>query len=382
MILGIDAFNIRGSGCLTHLYEVLSVIDPSAHGFEKVVIWGNSATLEKLHDRPWLHKIHVSLLDRPLPYRLFWHRFISKTSAQQAGCSLLFVPGGSDANGFYPIVTMSQNMLPFEWREIGRYRSPLAILRLLLIRWTQMISFRNANGVIFLTKYASKSIIQCTGKLRGESVIIPHGINRRFYLKPRPQSMRSQNGLGYPWRILYVSAIYTYKHQWNVVEAVAALRSEGFSIKLELIGPSGDGINLLNDALNRFDPQGDFISYYGAVAYEILADYYSRADIGVFASSCENMPNIVVEKMAAGLPIACSGMGPMPEILGESCVYFNPCNPGDIAAAIRKLILSPSLRRECADSGFERAKLLSWERCANETFEFLGRIAKHGTKNL
>jgi glycosyltransferase involved in cell wall biosynthesis len=376
MILGIDLFNIRGGGCLTHITEILRVINPSVHGFERVVIWGNYTTLAKIHNRSWLDKIHVPLLDKALPYRLFWHRFMSKKLAQQAGCSLIFVPGGSDANGFHPIVTMSQNMLPFEWREIGRHRSFLSILRLLLIRWTQIISFHNANGVIFLTKYARESIMQITGVLKCESVIIPHGVNRGFCFKPRIQSKRSKKCGSNPWRILYVSAIYVYKHQWNVVEAVSLLRRKGFLINLELIGPSGDGSNLLNDAINKFDPKREFTKYHGSVDYEDLCQHYRNADIGVFASSCENMPNIIIEKMAAGLPIACSAMGPMPEILGESGVYFNPCNPNDIAAAILKLILSPSLRSKCANSGFERAQLLTWERCANETFQFLGKISK------
>jgi glycosyltransferase involved in cell wall biosynthesis len=382
MILGIDAFNIRGGGCLTHIIEILSVINPLEHGFERVIIWGNCTTLAKIHDRPWLKKVHVRLLDKPLPYRLFWHRFMSKKVAQQFGCNLVFVPGGSDANGFYPIVTMSQNMLPFEWHEIGRHRSPLSILRLLLIRWTQINSFRNANGVIFLTNYARNTIIKASGFLKCESVIVPHGVNPRFYLKPRMQSSRCEKCLRNPWRILYVSAIYVYKHQWNVVEAVALLRSKGFPISLELIGPSGDGSKLLNDAINKFDPQREFTRYYGAVAYEDLNSYYSKADIGVFASSCENMPNILIEKMASGLPIACSSMGPMPEILGESGVYFDPCNPNSIASAITKLMLSARLRRKCANSGFERSQLLSWEICANETFQFLAKISRQFNKQF
>ncbi len=377
MILGIDAFNIRTGGCLTHLSEVLRVVNLSAYGFERVVIWGSASTLARIDNRDWMHKIHVPLLDKALPYRIFWHRFISKKLIQQAGCNLLFVPGGSDANGFSPIVTMSQNMLPFEWREILRYRSFIAILRLLLIRRTQIISFRKAGGVIFLTEYAREAIFKITGKVHGKSIIIPHGISHQFFLKPRTQRLISDFSDSHPCRILYVSALYAYKHQWQVAKAVALLRDEGIPIVLDLIGPPAEGKKLLNSTIDKIDPQRNFIKFHGAVAYEKLNACYANADIGVFASSCENMPNILIENMAAGLPIACSNMGPMPEILGDAGVYFNPCDPKDIAGAIRRLIHSSDLRSNLAQLAFDSALQYSWQRCADETFGFLADIARN-----
>ncbi len=376
MILGIDAFNIRAGGCVTHLCEVLRVVNPLDYGFDRVVVWGNNATLAKIDDRDWLHKIHVPLLDRALPFRMFWHRFMSKKLVKKAGCDLLFVPGGSDANGFSPIVTMSQNMLPFEWGELKRFRSPIAILRLLLIRHTQIISFKRANGVIFLTKYAHEAILKITGKICGELIIIPHGISDIFFIKPRTQRYISDFSDARPCRVLYVSALYTYKHQWHVAEAISLLRAEGIPIVLELIGPEAEGMQRLKKTINKIDPQGNFIHYYGSIPYHKLNDYYAKADIGLFASSCENMPNILLENMAAGLPIACSNMGPMPEILGDAGVYFNPLNPEDIAFSIRNLIHSSDLRSKLSQLAFTRAQQYSWKRCANETFSFLADRVK------
>ena len=100
MILGIDAYNIRAGGCVTHLCEILKVVNPKIYGFNRVVVWGNAATLAKIDDRDWLCKVHVPLLERALMYRIFWHRFMSKKIVQHTECNLLFVPGGSNANGF------------------------------------------------------------------------------------------------------------------------------------------------------------------------------------------------------------------------------------------------------------------------------------------
>jgi glycosyltransferase involved in cell wall biosynthesis len=87
------------------------------------------------------------------------------------------------------------------------------------------------------------------------------------------------------------------------------------------------------------------------------------------------MPNILLESMAAGLPIACSNMGPMPEMLGEAGVYFNPEQPDRIALAIRQLIDSRQLRADLAELAFQQAQLYSWQRCAAETFNFLAQVA-------
>lgn len=380
MILCIDAFNIRSGGGVTHLVELLGSADPLAHGFQQVIVWGSTATLAKIADRGWLHKLSNPLLDRGLPYRVFWHRYKLRKLAVQARCSVLFVPGGSDESGFRPMVTMSRNLLPFEWRELRRYGWNLCTLKFLLLRWTQSRSFRKANGVIFLTRYAHDAILGVAGRLQGESVVIPHGINPRFTVSPRTQRRCMDFTKDRPCRLLYVSIVDVYKHQWHVAEAVAKLRSEDIQLVLELVGPPAGGMNQLKETLNRVDPEATFITYRGAVAYENLDTMYAAADIGVFASSCENMPNILLEGMAAGLPMACSNMGPMPEVLGDAGTYFDPEDPKSIAQTLRELIKSPDLRAQLARAAFTRAQAFSWKRCADETFGFLGKIAREASQ--
>lgn len=274
------------------------------------------------------------------------------------------------------MITMSQNLLPFEWRELGRYGLNLYAIKLLFLRWTQKSTFRKSNGVIFLTDYARHTVTKVTGELRIECPIIPHGINFRFIRSPRVQRSFADFTETRPCRVLYVSIIDVYKHQWHVAEAVAQLRMEGVPIFLELVGPPAEGLKRLKKTLNRVDPESKFIIYRGAVPYESLDGFYAAADIGLFASSCENMPNILLECMAAGLPIACSNRGPMPEVLGEAGVYFDPEDPKSIANTLRELMESPSLRTQMAQAAFNRAQAFTWTRCANETFEFLSRIAR------
>lgn len=375
MILGIDAFNLSTGGGITHLVELLRAANPGQHGFERVILWGSARTLTKVEDRDWLQKIHEPLLDCGLPHRVFWHRFLEGRRAREAGCDVVFLPGGTASSGFSPAVTMSRNMLPFEWRELRRYGWSLTALKLLLLRWAQARSFRKADGLIFLTHYARDAVANVAGVDVRYAVTVPHGISARFFREPRLQP-RARFSPEDPCRIIYVSIVSPYKHQWLVAQAVAQLRSEGISVALELIGPPDLGVARLRETIKAIDPEDSFIFYRGAVPYESLEKHYSDADIGVFASSCENMPNILLEGMAAGLPMACSRMGPMPEILGNAGEYFNPLDSVDIARALRKMINSPELRARHAKAAFDRAKTYSWVRCADDTLEYLAKVTK------
>jgi glycosyltransferase involved in cell wall biosynthesis len=377
MRLGIDASNIRVGGGVTHLVELLHAADPVAHGFSQVIVWSGQATLGRIEDRPWLVKSHQPLLDKSLPHRTFWQFFRLSKLAREAKCKVLFVPGGSYEGNFQPIVTMSRNLLPFEWQELRRYGWSLITLKMMLLRWTQSRSFFQANGLIFLTQYAQKVVMQIIKLNSGETTVVPHGINDRFFCPPREQLSISRYSIDRPFRMMYVSNIEMYKHQWQVAEAVTWLRESGLPVSMNMIGHAfPPALKRLRQTLDRIDPDGEFVRYSGAVPYPELHVQYANTDLCVFASSCENMPNILMEAMAAGLPIACSNRGPMPEMLGDGGVYFDPENPRDIARALRELIDSPELRTEKARASFERAKSYSWARSSRETFGFLAEIAR------
>ena len=376
LVIGIDGANLRQGGGLTHVIELLRVANPYEFGISKIILLANGSTLAAVENRPWLVKINPKALDRGLLIRTFWQRFTLPKAALMLGCDLLFVPGSSEGGGFHPVVTMSRNMLPFEFAELRRFGWSLTTLRLLLLRLSQARSFHRADGLILLTQYAHDAVLRVTGPISGKTIIIPHGLNLRFISPPKVQ----RDILGFndaqPFRLLYVSIIDQYKHQWHVVEAVAALRKQGLPIVLDLVGPSyPPALQRLDETLDRVDSNRRFVHYHGAVPFHELHHFYAQADLGLFASSCENMPNILLETMGSGLPIACSNRGPMPEVLGTAGVYFDPESVDDIARALRDLIKSPQLRTELAQASYERAQQYSWHRCAKTTFEFLATVA-------
>jgi glycosyltransferase involved in cell wall biosynthesis len=370
-ILGIDASNIRAGGGVTHLVEFLKNSEPEKYGFSRVVIWSNKDTLKRIHDRKWLIKSYDEWANKSMLTRIFWQRFRLKKAAKSFGCDLLFVPGGVDASGFSPMVTMHRNLLPFEWKELLRYGLSVRTIKFIILRFLQSSSYKRANGVIFLTQYAQDAVLKITGLLKGEIVVIPHGVDQRFFTLPRKKSENSHD-FERPVRLIYVSTIEPYKHQWNVVEAVGILRNKGIPVALDLYGASyRPALKKLLLSIDRLDPCGRYIQYHGIMPHKVIHEKYLKSDIIVFASSCETFGQILIEGMSTGLPVACSNVSAMPELLGSDGIYFDPLTPDSIATALKKLIDSTELRTNSALNSFERAKEFSWDRCSDDTFKFL-----------
>ena len=132
--IGIDASNLRGGGGLTHLVELLHIANPLKHGFTRIIVWGEGETLSILEDKPWLIKHEISGFYNGFMQRTIFQCFYLTKAAQNAGCGVIFVPGGSYVGSFNRVVTMSQNLLPFQMTELRRYGLTLFTLKLRLLR--------------------------------------------------------------------------------------------------------------------------------------------------------------------------------------------------------------------------------------------------------
>jgi glycosyltransferase involved in cell wall biosynthesis len=379
MRLGVDAHNLRGGGALTHLKNFVRFLRPEEHGISEVLVWSGREVLDQLapeSDR--IRLVHEPWLDGSILKRTLWRNTRLDRLARE-GCDLLFSPGGLYTGHFRPCVTMSRNMLPFEPDEGRRYGASWMGLRVWLLRRGQERSFRNATSVIFISEYARKAIVgmgACPEE-RVRTTVIPHGFNRDFLMEPRPQKSISEYSPERPLRLLYVSIVDVYKHQWHVVRAVKSLRDRGMPVALDLVGPAyGPSLSRLRLEMQEVDPAGEFIRYHGPVPYADLPNWYRDTDLFAFASSCENMPNILVEAMAAGLPIACSNRGPMPEVLGSEGNYFDPEAPEEIAEVIERMLDDVDLRQKSALDAHTRVAAYDWQKCTYATAEFLADVAR------
>ncbi len=373
-ILGINACRARSGGAIAHLVGILREVDPTEFGIRGVHVWSYSKLLAALPEAPWLVKHGPRELERSLLHQLWWERFTLPGELRRTGCSIVLNVDAGSVCRFRPAVTMSRDMLSYEPGEIERYGFSRARLRLIALRHVQNASLQAADGAVFLTHYAARVIQQSCGPLRNIAHI-PHGVGAAFQnIEPdHSWPMAGERAI----RCLYVSNALPYKHQWNVVDAVARLRQRGFELQLELVGGGeGKAQARLQAQISVSDPNRAFVTQREFVPQHTLPGLLAQADLFVFASSCENMPNTLVEAMAAGLPIACSNRGPMPEVLEDGGVYFDPEDPGSTAAAIEDLITDPGKRARLTVRAKELARQYSWTRCARETFSFIARTAE------
>lgn len=378
MKVAVDASRNRSGGAKAHLIGILKDGDPLAAGIEEVHVWSYPALLDALPDQPWLVKHTHPSLEEGLRAQLLWQRFVLPKELKRFGIDALLSTDAGTVCRYTPSVVMSRDMLSFEPGEIDRFKWSGAWIRLFLLRYMQIWSLRSATGQLYLTEYAAKVISRFVGRTDNVRVI-PHGVSDRFRMAPRPTFDGADE-----INCVCVSNADLYKHQWNVIEAVANLRREGYNVKLNLVG-AGEGrpaaVAMIKSAMAKHDPEGDFVVLNGAVAHAQISDFLSESDVFVFSSSCENMPNTLVEGMSSGLPIACSDRGPMPEILKDGGVYFDPENVLSIETALRELLVSGTRRGSLAVKSHEYAKAFSWARCAKETWAYLSHVSNAAKKN-
>ena len=375
MRYGIDASNLRSGGGVQHILRILENARRSQGGDINIIVWGSRAFCERVPSMSGIKLVAVPDLEGPPFRRLFWQIRRLPEFASSA-CDVFFAPGGLMGNHHIPSVAMCRNMLPFEFLESCRYGVSYMLARLLFLRVLQTRTFRRADGVVFLSDYARERVAAQIGGLPGKTAMIAHGVEHRFRREPSPQRSLEKYSTEMPFRLLYVSTVDVYKHQWHVAAAVADLHRQGIPVALEIVGPAyPPALRRLNLLLNKLDPTSAFIQYCGSVPHSELHHRFHGADGFVFASTCENMPNILLEAMAAGLPIACSKRRPMIDMLSEGSVFFDPVRPDSISHAIALMVQDRDKRTRIARAAYERVTQNTWGRCAAETFSFLGECA-------
>jgi len=374
MRLGIDATNVGGGGGVTHLKEVIEHYDAVSfkNKISSIIIFSSQRILDLVEDQEIVEKVTFAELNQGLFKRVLFQ--LTKYDKEiEKRCDVLFSITGDYVGDFKPVIGMSRNMLLYErdiWREI---KQPKEIIRFWLNYQKQKKCFSNSSGIIFISEYAKKYIsnsLNITGK---KKEIIHHGVSPRFIGEVKKQLSIENYSFKDPYKIVYVSTVHVYKHQWNVVKAIAQLRKRGLPLELYLIGgvTFEPAEKLLLQTILKEDPTSDFVNYIGHIPYEEIENYYKKADGIIYASTCENMPNTLIESMASGVPIACSDKQPMPEFLEEGGYYFNAKSPDSIAHALEEMVLNPERRLEMAEKNIIRSEKYRWSKTSTETFNFI-----------
>ena len=318
-------------------------------------------------------------LDNPFR-RAIWERFNLGKLASKLDADLLFCPGGLLPPGSLPAglktAVTFQNMLPFDKTQRTRYPLGYRRLRDWLLERGLSSSMRRADLVIFISRFAQEFIQAELGHLAGRSVVIPHGIDPRFFPdadNPLPLPAGVPTGEYF----LYVSFIDHYKSQIEVVRAFAQVRQLSKSgASLLLIGaenpPYGEALRGEIDSLKL----GETVKVMGNLPHHDLPALYQHARINLFASCIENCPNILLEIMASGRPALVSDRGPMPEFGGQGVSYFDPENITQLVERWMTLLSEPEQGKRLAECARERVSVMSWEHTAALTWGAMDELVR------
>jgi glycosyltransferase involved in cell wall biosynthesis len=369
MILAIDASRCRSGGAINHIKGILEYYNPDLFGIKEMHIWAYNKLLDDIPNYAWLNKHYTKSLNKSVISQLFWQYKTLPNVLVKLKCDILYTVDASTVCKFKNQIVFSQDLLSYEPGIEKLYSISFSRLRLIIIRILQNRAFKNAMGVVFLTKYTSELIQKHCGLLQNFKVI-PHGYNEKFSYVQRPLNLSN------PIVCTYISNTDMYKNQWNVIKAIEFLRKK-YNVKLFLVGGGeGRSLRLVNVQVKMSDPHNDFVMQYGFLTHEQTINILNKTDLYIFASSCETFGITLLEGMAAGMTIACSNKSSLPELMEDGGLFFDPTNTMSIASAIEKLINDANLRSELSLKARRIASKYSWERCSNETFSYIEEMYK------
>jgi len=162
-----------------------------------------------------------------------------------------------------------------------------------------------------------------------------------------------------PLRIVAVGRMVPKKGFDVLVEAVADLTARGVELELVIAGEDGPDAAPIRRLVAERCP--DAVQFTGPLSQCELLALYRGAD--VFALACrvdadgdrDGIPNVMVEAMAAGLPVVSTAVSGIPELVrdGENGLLVPPEDPRALASALLRLATDLPLRERLATAGRE-----------------------------
>ncbi len=142
----------------------------------------------------------------------------------------------------------------------------------------------------------------------------------------------------HPWTALFVGAICRDKGALDLLNAADAVLKTHPDARFLLVGP-GRFVGEWDMVQREREKMGltDKVEMPGSLSLEPLADAYRNANCFVLPTYFEGMPVVLVEAMAAGLPIITTDVGGIKDLV-EDGVNGYIIRPGDTEALTRKLL--------------------------------------------
>jgi glycosyltransferase involved in cell wall biosynthesis len=170
----------------------------------------------------------------------------------------------------------------------------------------------------------------------------------------------TDSGRGIPRRnqtvVFAASHLYREKGAMELLEAAKSITPGHPDLRFEIVGTGGIAAEM-KDFCIRHRLRGR-IRFLGALSQEETFQRMLRADIFVLPSYSEGFPMVVLEAMAAGLPVVATDVGALPEMVvdGVNGFLIEPRNARVLGEKIAYLLQRPEIRRRM--SAMNRSRIL------------------------
>jgi len=208
--------------------------------------------------------------------------------------------------------------------------------------------------------------------------VIPNGVDLlSFALAERAQARRAIGLAEKRTTLLTVGAVYSWKGQHLVIEALPFLRKQYPDIIYLVVGGSRPEEPSYVPSLKRRVAElglEDHVRFVGSRPHAELARWFNAADLFVLPTRSEGCPNVLLESLACGVPVVATEVGGVPEIIrhgrdGLLAPY------GDLPA-LRDALQNALERRWDRQALVNRAREFDWTDTAEQALEELHHALK------
>ena len=229
---------------------------------------------------------------------------------------------------------------------------------------------RLADRIITDSKFSHDDIVRCLGVEPEKIKVVYPGISPDFEPvsdKAQLESVRSKYRIEDDF-IVYTGIYKPRKNHGALLRAFREFLLNESHANLVIVGPLEKGEEELRRLADELGISKKVI-FAGFVNDSELRALYSAARVYACPSLYEGFGFTVLESMACGTPVVCSGETSLPEIAGDAALYADPRKPDEFAQALHKAFADASLRTSLVEKSRMNLQRFNWVNTARETFK-------------
>ncbi len=221
------------------------------------------------------------------------------------------------------------------------------------------ITLKDADAVIAQTNYMEKELQPDRPR---NILVIPNEIKTERFEEIAYDGARRELEIDEDQKIiLFVGRLHQVKGLEYLIEAISYVNQTEPNARLILAGdgPEKEKLERVASDLGL----SNRVSFSGWVANEHIPTYMVASDVFVLPSLSEGFPNVLLEAMAAGLPIVATNVSGIPSIVDNGINGFvvEPRNPAQIAARIVSILSDRELVLRISGNNRKKAQRYSWD---------------------